>query len=195
MSKITPWISQGSPALVVDRVGLLEHPVDRSVLVDHPVLVDEGLVLVVRVPVLVPRAVDVIGMDVVPPRVRVGQPFVLTDAEQLDDLRAHVDRFRVLIHRVQVDDGGDVLHQRPVLRLCLEARGPAGLQLRAVPKGEDQQAAWRPRSCRCAPPPGVRSRPRACMSFRTTSPPACIERSVESSRSPDARGARPGRSR
>ena len=129
----------GFAGFVVDRVGLLEHPVDRSVLVDHPVLMDEGLVRVVRVPVLVPRAVDVIGMDVVPPRVRVGQPFVLTDAEQLDDLRAHVDRFRVLIHRVQVDDGGDVLHQRPVLRLGLEARGPAGLQLRAVPKGEDQQ--------------------------------------------------------
>ena len=94
---------------------------------------------VVRVPVLVPRAVDVLGMDVMPPRVRVGQPFVLTDAEQLHDLRAHVDRLRVLVHRVQVDDRGDVLHQRPVLRLGLEARGPAGLQLRAVPKGDDQQ--------------------------------------------------------
>ena len=41
MSKITPWISQGSPARR-RSVGLLEDPLDRAVLVDHPVLVVRG---------------------------------------------------------------------------------------------------------------------------------------------------------
>jgi hypothetical protein len=64
----------GLAVLVVDRVGLLEHPPDRAVLMDHPVLVVEWLVRVVRIPVLLPGAADVLGVHVVPPRVRVAQP-------------------------------------------------------------------------------------------------------------------------
>ena len=69
MSKITPWISQGFPSSSSIGVRLLQDPLDRPVLVDHPVLVVERRVRLVGLLVLVPRAVDVLGVHVAAPRV------------------------------------------------------------------------------------------------------------------------------
>ena len=129
----------GIALLVVDRVRLLQDPADAAVLVDHPVLVVERLVRVVRVPVLVPRPFDVLRVHVMPPGVGIAQPLFGLDAQELHDLRAHVDRVRILIDRIQVHDRRDVLHERPILRLGLESRGSARLHLRPVPERDDQE--------------------------------------------------------
>jgi hypothetical protein len=69
----------------------------------------EGRVPVVRGLVLLPCPVDVVGMDVPAPRVRVREPFLRLDTDEIADLRADVDRLAVLVDGVEVDDRGDVL--------------------------------------------------------------------------------------
>ena len=125
--------------LVLDRIRLLEHPLDRAVLVHHAVLVVQGRVLFERLLVLLPGPVEILGVDVLAPAVRVGQPLVGVDAEQRDHLRAHVDRVRVLVDRIEVDDRGDLLDERPVLRLGLEPRLASGLQLGRVAERHHDQ--------------------------------------------------------
>ena len=139
MSKITPWISQGSPcsSSIGNACSRTQRTVPSSWTIRYSWL--SGRVAVVRLLVLVPRAFDVVGVHVVAPGVGVGEPLVGLDADQVADLRAHVDRRVVLVDRVEVDDRRDVLDERPVLRLGLELRVTARLQLGQVAEGDDQE--------------------------------------------------------
>ena len=129
----------GLAVLVLDRERLLHHPPDRSVLVDHPVLVVQREVCSIGVLVLLPDAVDVLLVDVAAPAVRIFEPLRGLDAEQVRHLRADVDAVLVLVDGIQVHDRGDLLHERPVLGLCLEARLATGLELRHVAEGDHQE--------------------------------------------------------
>jgi hypothetical protein len=62
--------------LVADDERLLAHPQDAAVLVDHPVLVGERLLVPAGLDVLVPDAVLVLRMDVAAPAVRVREPLL-----------------------------------------------------------------------------------------------------------------------
>ena len=102
-----------------------------------------GRVVVVRLLVLLPRPLDVVGVHVTAPGVRIGEPLIGLDADQVADLRADVDRRVVLVDRIEVDDRRDVLDEGPVLRLRLELGVAARLQLGQVAQGHDQQRLTR----------------------------------------------------
>ena len=129
----------GVPVLVVDGVRLLQDPLDRPVLVDHAVLVVERRERLVGLLVLVPRAVDVLGVHVAAPRVVILQPDLGRDADEVADLRAHVDRRLVLVDGVEVDDRRDVLHEAAVLGLRLVQRLATELELRRVPERHHEE--------------------------------------------------------
>ena len=125
---------------VVDRERLFHHPLDRPVLVDHPVLVVQRDVGPVRVLVFLPDPIDVVLVDVPPPAVRILQPVRWRDPQEVGHLRADVDAFLVLVDGIQIDDARDLLDKRPVLRLSLEPSLPAGLRLRHVAERDDEVA-------------------------------------------------------
>ena len=129
----------GVPPFVVDGERLLQHPPDGPVLVHHPVLVVEGEVVAVRILILVPGAFDVVGVHVVAPRREVAEPYLRLDPDQIADLRTHVDRTQVLVHRIEVDHGGDVLDQRAVLRLGFEASLATGVELGRVTERDHEE--------------------------------------------------------
>ena len=134
-----PLDEPGVPLLVVDGERLLQHPPDGPVLVHHPVLVVEGEVVAVRISILVPGALDVVRVHVVAPRREVVEPHLRLDTDQIADLGTHVDRAQVLVHRIEVDHGGDVLDQRPVLRLGLEASLATGVELGRVTERDHEE--------------------------------------------------------
>ena len=134
-----PLDEPGVPLLVVDGERLLQHPPDGPVLVHHPVLVVEGEVVAVRILILVPGTFDVVGMHVVAPRREVAEPHLRLDPDQIANLGTDVDRAQFLVHRIEVDHGGDVLDQRTVLGLGFEPSLATRVELGSVTERDHEE--------------------------------------------------------
>ena len=105
---------RGDAAVVADHPRLVADPDDPPVLAVHPVVQREGLARLVVTLVLGRGSSAIVRMEDPQPQVRIAHPLVGRVAEQSLDLRAHVQRGRRVVERVDVRHGGDVLDDRPV---------------------------------------------------------------------------------
>ena len=124
-------VDEGGPAVCVsDHDGGVPEPHDVTRVRHEPVLEGEGGPGVSAPQVLPERAFLVLGVQVLVPAVRVRDVVLGGDPEEPRDLGRDVGGGHRLVHNIDVDDRGDLLHERAVahVRLALRRRRLVALQ-------------------------------------------------------------------
>ena len=119
MSSITPWISCGRPSASGSTIAESRNHTTRPSRATRRYSKTNGLARLPAAEVRRDGLVAVLGMEQVRPQVGVVDVLIGGDAQEFLDLRAHVGRAHLGVGEVHVDDRGDLLHERPVLRLGL----------------------------------------------------------------------------